>query len=134
MRGVIEASSLLDEISAPRLGRETYKAVLGRVTCFVNEIGMRLELLERPISPNRLDDIWRREARWTRSDEMDALRAARDEKLLRDARHARNSLLDKIASAQTALRVADEDMLGDQAEALGRSIGGLDRPMGQREE
>lgn len=76
-------------------------------------------------SVRRARSIWNGEAKRIDHHEMTALQAA----VLKRARieHARTR--DRIASLETALRVADENYFSDQIGALRRMAGRSDRPM-----
>ncbi|SDQ98994.1 hypothetical protein SAMN05519103_00325 [Rhizobiales bacterium GAS113] len=122
MSDITMAGGLLDDIAAPRGARESYKAVLHRVTRAVNAVGAKLNIIEAPIPSNRLDDIWRREARFVRAYEMRALEAAREAKLLGEARDVRNSVLARIEALEARLAAGDQDFHRDQIAALRGSI------------
>jgi len=127
MRCVTEACEILDEVAGERRPRESYKALLVRVTTFINKVGMKAGLLEEPIKYSRLDDIWAQRIKRPYADEMDALRAARDAINLGAARNERRSILDRIEAIEARLRVADADFHSPDTAGLrelAREMGG----------
>ncbi len=129
MSDVTKAISLLDEIASPRGARESYKAVVNRVADYTNRIAASLNIIEEPISPSRLDDIWRGEAKFVRGYELDSLRAARDTKILGNAINEHRTILDRLAAVEAALRLQDEDFHGESIDGLREMHRGVDSSM-----
>jgi hypothetical protein len=130
MRCVTEACEILNLVAGERYPRESYKAMLVRVTTFVNKTGAKLGLLDETIKYSRIDDIWSARIKYLYAHEMDALRAARDAIALGAAKHEHKTVLDRLAALETRLRVADEDFHRPDADGLrrlARDIGGEDR-------
>lgn len=119
MSAVCEASDLLRALAAPCPPGDSVKAGINRAARRVSRF------LMRPMSPGRAEDIWRREARSIRAEEMDALRAAaRREKAFNDEAAAVEA---RLARVEAALLAIDPDFHRDAIDALRRA----GRPSGQ---
>lgn len=112
-----EAASLVRQIAEPWQVGDTVKAAINRVA---RRVGLR---------PSRVEDIWRREARVIRAEEMDAIRAAADEKTLEGARGEYQRLSERIAALEALLVVQDEDFRGPAADVVGAERGARDRAL-----
>src|SRR4051812_33292346 len=90
MSAVAEASILLRRIAEPRRADDSIKTLIVRAARRVSKFF--------PISPSRAEDIWRREARLIRAEEMDAIRKAADAaRIVSEAKHERSKLEDRIS-------------------------------------
>lgn len=114
MRAIKEASEIFELLAEPRAGRENFKTVLQRITCFINTIGREVGAIEagNRIKANRINDIWSGEAKHVYSEEMDSFRAARAAKLgqrraclIAEAIDARDQLLAELAAIERSLAV-----------------------------
>lgn len=124
MSGVAEASMLLRQIAEPRPIGDTVKAAITRATRRVSRFA------RAPVSPGRIEDLWRQEARRVSAEEMDAIRAAAasDRKLAREANNALAEIDARIARLE-ALLIQDPDYYRDQVAAHIEALGGPDRSL-----
>lgn len=105
MSACAEAASLLRSVAEPRPVGDTIKEAINRAA---RRVGLR---------PSRAEDIWRGEARSIRAEEMDAIRRAAENKLVREARHEFSELALRLARVE-ALLVQDADFMRPHADAL----------------
>lgn len=119
MSAVCEASSLMRSIAEPCPAGDSVKAAINRAARKASRF------MARPMKPGRAEDIWRKEARAIRAEEMDALRAAaKREKAFRDETSAVEA---RLARIEAALLSIDPDFHRDTVDALRRA----GRPLGQ---
>jgi len=127
MSGVAKASELLDEMYSMWPGRVSFKDAVRRATDAVNKAGRAAGYLRSPIKHSRIEDLWRQEARRVDAEELDAIRAAHNGLLMRDARDQHQQMLARIERIEAALRLSSADALralvGDQI----KQLGGVDR-------
>ena len=111
MAAVAEAALLMRHLAEPAVPGESVKAAIGRAA---RRAGLAAGLGKR---------LWYGEARRIDADTMDQLRAAaaRDAKLLEDARDARQSLLRRLAACEAALGLQPSHLVGDVARPEGGS-------------
>lgn len=119
MTAVCEASDLMRQLAEPCPAGDSVKAAINRAAHRVSKF------LPWQMKPGRAEDIWRKEARAIRAEEMDALRAAaKREKALVDE----TSVLEaRLARVEAALLSIDADFHSDAVDALRRAS----RPIGQ---
>jgi len=129
MSGVAKASELLDEMSSAWPARISFKDAVGRATDAVNKAGRAAGFLRDPIKHSRIEDLWRREARRIDAEELDAIRAAHDAMLKRDARDQHQKMLARIERLEAALRLSDADAYRTLAGEQIKQHGGLDRAL-----
>ncbi len=124
MSAVAEASTLLRDIAEPRPVGDSVKLAIGRSARRVSLF------LPQPMAFGRAEDIWRREARAIRAEEMDAIRkAAKADRLAQEAKNEFTELKARIARLEAALRIQDEDFHSPSLDALGRVAGETDRTL-----
>lgn len=101
MSSVAEASWLLDELAAPMppSRKEAFNRMAERVSRYTRF----------PLSPGRAEDLWRREARVVRAEEMDALRIAKRRHEEAKAREQAIRLAAVYAGIAARLRQTDEN-------------------------
>ena len=119
MSAVCEASSLMRSIAEPCPAGDSVKAAINRAARKASRF------MARPMKPGRAEDIWRKEARAIRAEEMDALRAAakREKALINDTL----ALEARLARVEAALLSIDQDFHRETIDALRRA----GRPSGQ---
>ncbi len=118
MSSVAEASMLLRRVAEPRPVGDTIKAAITRAARRVSHFMLQ------PMTPGRAEDIWRREARAIRVEEMDAIRkaAARE---VEEAKHVLADIDARIARLE-ALLISDPDFFGDQVAQARKAMGAPD--------
>lgn len=122
MSSVAEASALLDELAAPMppSRKEAFNRMAERVSRYARF----------PLSPGRAEDLWRREARIVRAEEMDALRLARRRHEEAKAREEASRLATVYAGIASRLRATDPEFHRpeiDRLEHAASALGALDR-------
>ncbi len=132
LNDVAKAVSILEELASPRGARESYKAVVNRVSAFTNRIALGLHIVDRPIPPSRIDDIWRREAKFVRAHELDSLRAALEAKILGEVKNEHRTILDRLAACEAALRIQDEAFHRESIDGLRETARRMDSALDQR--
>lgn len=127
MKTVEEAATLLRQIAEPRPVGDTVKTAITRAARRVSPF------LDQALSYSRAEDIWRREARRIRVDEMDAIRAAhqaraRDFRAQSQAVAALADVLDRVvAGVDAGESRVDSDQLRQSARAARLSARALGR-------
>ena len=121
MSAAIEASDLIRQLADPCPAGDSVKAAINRALRRVSPF------LPWPMKPSRAEDIWRREARAIRAEEMDALRAAKAAKEKAEFKHEAAAVEARLARIEAALFAADEDFHGPAIDALRRAS----RPFGK---
>lgn len=116
-----EAASLVRQIAEPWQVGDTVKAAINRVA---RRVGLK---------PSRVEDIWRREARVIRAEEMDAIRAAADRQALEGAQGEYQRLSERIAALEALLAVQDADIRGSAADERSPQAGAAHRALGGRD-
>lgn len=96
MTAVAEASSLLRQLAEPRPIGDTVKAAISRAARLAR------------MNYSRAEDIWRREAKMVRAEEMDVLRQAK----LEHARAEYARLKRKIAALESIQGLLDQNLGG----------------------
>ncbi|WP_428029782.1 hypothetical protein [Ancylobacter sp.] len=129
MSGVAQASEALDQLVQPWPARKSFKEAVAIATKLVNDIGIKSKILSAPIKHSRIEDLWKREARRVNAEELDAIRAARDAKLQRNASDQHQRLVARIARLEAALRLSDEDAYRELAGERRELARGADRPL-----
>lgn len=119
MSAVCEASDLMRLLAEPCLPGDSVKAAINRAAKRASRF------LLKPMSFGRAEDIWRKEARAIRSEEMDALRRA--SKREQETRDEALALEARLARIEAALVAIDPDFHRDAIDALRRAA----RPLGQ---
>ena len=92
--------------------------------------------LTSPMSDTRAEDIWRLEAKRIHAEEIDAIRAAAADAQRREEAAKLDQIRDALNTAAARLRVADEDLYGEEAsvyERAARRLGDLDRALAGEE-
>jgi hypothetical protein len=122
MSSEAEASILIRRVAEPRPVGDTVKTAIVRAASRVSRY------MRQPMAPGRAEDIWRREARAIRVEEMDAIRkaAAVDQESVREAKHVLADIDARIARLE-ALLVSDADFYRDQVDAHRAAMGDVDR-------
>lgn len=121
MSAVDEASTLLRKIAEPRPVGDSVKSAITRAARRVSALF--------PLSMSRAEDIWRKEARLIRAEEMDAIRRLADRRIVEEAQRERSELERRISRLE-ALLVQDEDFYRSGLDALREMAGRKNRPMG----
>jgi len=119
MSACAEAASLLRSVAEPRPVGDTVKEAINRAARLT---GLRY---------GRAEDIWRQEARTIRADEMDRIRRAAENKLVREAQHEFVELEQRIKRLE-ALLVQAPDLPGPEDGPVRRLAHPVDRAMGGR--
>jgi hypothetical protein len=123
MSSVAEASFLLRRVAEPRPVGDTVKTAIIRAARRVSRYMLQ------PMAPGRAEDIWRREARAIRVEEMDAIRkAAAADREVQEAKHVLADIDARIARLE-ALLVSDADFHGEQVAQARKALGGADRAL-----
>lgn len=125
MSAVAEASALLWEIAEPRPVGDTIKKAVNRVAQRVTKYLPPKQVM----TPGRAEDIWRKEARLIRAEEMDAIRKAADARIVREAKVERSKLEDRVARLEAALFIQDADFHQPSLDALRGMAGREDRAL-----
>lgn len=118
MSAVCEASDLMRTLALPCPPGDSVKAAINRAARRASHY------LARPMTFSRAEDIWRKEARAIRAEEMDALRRAAKREAFKDETAAVEARLARIEAALVAI---DPDFHGEAIVALRRAL----RPAGQ---
>lgn len=123
MSAVAEAAHLLRQIAEPRPVGDSIKAAISRAARRVSKH------LPQPMHYRRAEDLWRKEARAVRAEEMDAIRrAAKADRLVEEARSELSEIDARIARLE-ALLVQDEDFHRDQVDAHRAALRRPHRPV-----
>lgn len=118
MSAVCEASDLLRAISEPCPPGDSVKAAINRAARRVSKF------MAQPMRPGRAEDIWRKEARSIRSEEMDALRAAaRREKAILDEAMDLEARLARIEAALSSINPLFDSEVLDEIRRAARPLG-----------
>lgn len=121
MSSVAEASMLLRQVAEPRPVGDTVKAAITRSARRVSRF------LLQPMTTGRAEDIWRRQARLIRAEEMDAIRkAAAGDREVEEAKHVLADIDARIARLE-ALLIQDPDFHGEQVAQTRKALGNVDR-------
>lgn len=126
-----EAAERLRFIAEPRPIGDNVKAAINRASARVSRYW--------PLSPSRAEDIWRKEARVIRAEEMDAIRRACAEREASEAKareHARSVGTIFAGVAERLRASSDPEFHREDIAALvdaARLLGALDRPVAETE-
>lgn len=126
MSAVAEASALLRRIAEPRPVGDSVKAAITRAC---RRVARHIPSHWTRWHVGRAEDIWHRQAHGVWAEELDAIRAAADARILQEARNERAALRARLARLEAALRISDEDFHRPELDALGSVAGGPDRPL-----
>lgn len=121
MSATMEASDLIRQLAEPCPAGDSVKAAINRALRRVSPH------LPWPMKASRAEDIWRREARAIRAEEMDALRAAKAAREKAEFAHEAAAVETRLARIEAALFAADPEFHSDAIAALRRAS----RPFGQ---
>jgi len=123
MSSIAEASILLRQVAEPRPVGDTVKAAITRASRRVSRF------LMQPMTSGRAEDIWRRQARLIRAEEMDAIRkAAGTDREVQEAKNVLAEIDARIARLE-ALLIQDADFHSDQVAQARKALGNMDRPL-----
>ena len=122
MNAATEAPKLIECLVGLRSIGESQKAAFNRAARHVSKF-----MATGFMSPGRLENIYRGEARRIDADEMDAIREAAKHPRSIEARNDIRELRDRLSRLEAALCVADEAFHGAHAHALGTPAGGSRR-------
>lgn len=117
MSAVAEASVLLRRIAEPRMADDSVKTLIVRAARKVSRFF--------PLTPSRAEDIWRREARLIRAEEMDAIRKAAEDRIVGEVKRERSELETRLARLE-ALLLQDEEFHSPEVAALRQLAGRKD--------
>ncbi len=134
MSAAIEAPRLIEAIIGRRASGESQKAAFNRVSRLVTR-QLPGSASVQSVTPGRLEDIWRGEARRIDADEMHAIRAAagvKDETIAAEARHELAELDARIARIE-ALLLSDAKPHRGALDAFRKAGRDFYRPMDQVE-
>lgn len=110
MLAKFEAANLLRRIAEPRGADDSVKVMIGRAARRVSEFW--------PLSAGRAENIWRKEARVIRAEEMDAMRAAARQRQEEAGRAKASELIERYAKIAEHLRKVDPDFYREQIDGL----------------